>query len=485
MKELKPIILLAHIFFIAMIAFAAIFYVERIAYIDNSFFAFKILTFRTFDVEAYRYSEIITQLLPLLAMKLKLSLRIFLISYSVSFVLIYYIIFLINVYLFKSLKAGIAVSLVMILGISDSAFYPATEIEFGVVLCILYYGYLEYYFQNFISLTKSKISSLLLLGALIVLLCLFSHPATLIPILFILVFEIINYKLYLNKTSWFLLIFILAVYLIKLFSINMASYEGSKIEPLRNFLSLAIHLRSLYSLKFFIKYITFGIYILPVTLMLVSLIYYYTKRHYVKLFYYGFAIIGCFVFLMVAHSPGESDIGMERNMLPLWVLVAVPFAHDFLLIKISIKYLKAAFLYGLIIIISSLFFYRAVKIYTTRTVYVKEILKVASETKGGRKFVIEHKSLNMDLIMNHWSFANETLLLSSLEGKDKSKTIYLVNDINQLKSEFDFQKKDVYLSVPFWLQWSYSSLNHDYFNLPDESYIFIEDKIPFNAKPVR
>jgi hypothetical protein len=482
MKEFKPIIAVANLFFFSMFAFAAIFYIERIAYIDNSFFAFKILTFKKFDIEAYRYSECITQLLPILVMKLKLSLRLFLLSYSISFILIYYIIFLINVYLFKSLKAGIATSLVMILGMSDSLYYPATEIEFGVVLCTLFYAYLEYFYQNLRFLRRSRIILFQFPGVLIIILCLFSHPATLLPLLFILVFEIINYKLYLEKTSWFLLIFIVTIYIIKLFSINTASYEGTKIEPLRNFFSIAIHLNNYYSFKFFLKYIKFGIYVVPLIMMVTCFFHYLLKSHFIKLVYYGLSLIGCFVFLMVTYSPGESDIGMERNLIPFWVLAAVPFVHDLLLNKKLAFYSRSAIIYGLIIFISALFILRATSIYVQRLNYIREILAVASEKSGGSKFIIEPKSLNMDIVANHWSFANETLLLSSIKGKDKSCTIYIATDINQLKSQYDFQKKDVFLSVPFWLKWDYSILNHKYFNLPEEPYILIDYKIPYLIK---
>lgn len=308
MKEFKPLILLAHVFFLAMLCFAIVFFVERFTYIDNSFYAFKIITFKNFNIELNRYSAFITQILPLLAINLNLSLKYVLISYSISFVLIYYAIFLINVYLFKSAKAGIATTLVMVLGICDAAFYPVTEIEFGVVLCILFYGYLEFYFQNINSLLKNKLTIIQGLGALIILLCLLIHPATLIPVLFILFFEIINYKLYSNKTAWLLLLFILVVYLIKLLTIPANGYEGNKIEPLKNFFSLARHFRGLYSLKFFYIYTKAGIYALPLILMFVSGIYYLIKKNYQKLIYYGFATAGCFVLLVVAHFLLENRI---------------------------------------------------------------------------------------------------------------------------------------------------------------------------------
>jgi hypothetical protein len=61
-----------------------------------------------------------------------------------------------------------------------------------------------------------------------------------------------------------------------------------------------------------------------------------------------------------------------------------------------------------------------------------------------------------------------------------------VDDINKLRTEFDFNAKDAYLSVSFWLLWGHASMNHNYFNFPLEPYVFIEDKIPYvsKSKPV-
>ena len=120
-------------------------------------------------------------------------------------------------------------------------------------------------------------------------------------------------------------------------------------------------------------------------------------------------------------------------------------------------------------------FYRAADYYRNRRNYMKQLIEKASNDTNSRKIIIERNNIDMDRLGVTWSFANETLLISSLEGPENSKTIYLVDNLEELKN-YDMKKTDVFLCVPFWLEWNYSSLNPRYFRLPREPYCILEDK---------
>jgi len=69
-------------------------------YSDTYFFSFKIITFEKFNIEAGRYTSFLSQIIPLILIKLHVGLKAFLIGYSVSIVLVFYGIFLLCLYSF-------------------------------------------------------------------------------------------------------------------------------------------------------------------------------------------------------------------------------------------------------------------------------------------------------------------------------------------------------------------------------------------------
>ncbi len=478
MKEFKLIKILAHSFFLFLFLFAACYYIERMLYSDSSFYTFKILCFEKFNIEAGRYSAFLTQILPLIFVKLNAGLRTVMVSYSVSFIVIYYLIFLVCMYVFSSLKAGLAATFVLFLGISDCSLYPITELQLGMLSTVMFYGFLEYYFQHESRFPAAKKILFILIGAAIILVCLFSHPSTLFPVLFVLIFQLIDKQIYRNKAIYILILIAIIAYGIKFLSVDTNSYEGHQMEPLKNLVAILKNFTNINSVYFFMKFVLKGVYVLPILLFIISLGYYAVKREYLKFAYTGIATIGFFILLMVVFSPGDSDVGMEKNIIPLWIFVTIPFIHDVLFQKFRHTYLRSIIYVG-VVILGLAGFYRATVIYGDRIHYMKQIIEISSETLDSGKIIIEKKNLNQYRLGSTWSFANETLLLSSLKGPEHATTVFLVDDLNQL-NDFDLQVTDVYLCVPFWLQWNYNSLNQRYFQLPDEPYKIMISPIPGN-----
>lgn len=137
MNEQKLIKILANSVFIFLFIYAFYFYLERLN-CDTSFFTFKILNFEKFNIEAGRYATFITQIIPLILIKLHAGLKTILIGYSVSFVIINYLFFLTILYAFKSIKAALTGTILLFLGVSDTSLYAVTEIFFGMMSVTLF-----------------------------------------------------------------------------------------------------------------------------------------------------------------------------------------------------------------------------------------------------------------------------------------------------------------------------------------------------------
>ena len=221
--ETKLVKTIAHGVFLFWFAYAAFFFFE-IMTLDTSFLIFKIICYDTFSIQASRYAAFVTQIIPLAFINLNFGLKTILISYSVSFVLVFYVIFLICLYVLSSLRAGIAATFVTFLGISETSLYAGTEIHFGMMSAVLFYGFLEYYFLNEIKFSLLKKYFFILLGALIILFNLFNHPSTLFPVFFTLTFQMIDKKLYKNETIYVLAVVAIVAYGLKYLSIDTNSY---------------------------------------------------------------------------------------------------------------------------------------------------------------------------------------------------------------------------------------------------------------------
>ncbi|MCB8999113.1 MAG: hypothetical protein H6540_03450 [Bacteroidales bacterium] len=470
MKDIKITRLLAHLFFLFLFIYAFVFYLERMNS-DTSFYSFKILSSGSFNPESGRYAIFITQLLPILFIKIGAGLKTILISYSVSFVIVFYLFFLISMYVFGSLRAAIAGTFVLFLGISDTSLYTVTEIHLGMASTAMFYGFTEFYFSEKSKLSAERKYTFLLLGAALILLCLFSHPSTLFPVLFILVFQTIDKNLFKRKDIYILLFMAVVAYGIKYISIDSNSYEGSQLAPFYHFSSLIKNFIHLNSFHFFVKFVLKGVYMLPLALYGITLVYYFISKKYLKLLWSLLSVSGFFILLMIIFSPGDSDMGMEKNLIPLWFFIALPFIHDVLFGNFKFQFARPI-LYAIVMIVGIAGFYRAVKAYHTRLNYIREILTSTSQETNSSKFIIEKKTLDMDKLIGTWSIANESLLISSINGPENAKTMYLVDCPADLNN-FNMEEKEIFLCVSFWQSWNYNSLNPRYFKLPPEPYTYI------------
>ena len=188
MKKLR---IAGHLFFLAYFLMALFYYKEIMLYSDNAFQCFKLVNFGTFNVEASRYSTFFVQLIPLVAVKLHLPLKIILPLYSVSFPVLYYSVYLLCVYGIGSDAAGILMILTLSLCTRQSFYYAFTETFQALVYCVLFYAFFnrekisedEFHpsqNQNKLWMIFKKSGMHVFICLLLILLCYFAHPVSLL-----------------------------------------------------------------------------------------------------------------------------------------------------------------------------------------------------------------------------------------------------------------------------------------------------------------
>lgn len=468
---MKKYIITGHVFFGIIFLLACLFYLERILYADTSFYFFKLVNFSKINIEANRFSVIFTQILPLLTIKLNLPLNYVVFSYSISFVLIYYIVYLICVYKLKKPEAGILILLALVLGIRHSFYHTATETHQAVVYVSLFYAWLNYPWN--VSTRILRIAGYYIINILLIALCYFSHPVTLFPILFIIGYYIVYNRDWKNYLLYMFIILIIFAYSLKFLFTNEQSYEGQIFTSLRNSFDIISNFYNLYSLNFFLKRIT-NIYLFSVIITILVTVFYIRKGAYLRLIYYLFSLFAFFIINVITYYRGDSDMAMERSYMPLSIFICIPFVKEILIENRRYDILKVAFV-NIILLFSLIGIYRTGLIYKERLAYLDILLEYSNQFPE-KKFIIEKKNVSMEKIIVPWAFATETLIYSSVISHDDARTFYLIDDIETFK--FDDQNPDLFLCVDFWRSWDGRRLNASYFDLPEGRYKIIRNKIP-------
>ena len=106
-----------HLHFWILIISSVVFYKERVCLLENTMFFWNIIGVKTFDIYFNRYSAVLTQILPLMSIKLTEPLCITLIAYSVSFPLIAYLGYIFCLRVAKHTYAALAIVLLSCIGV--------------------------------------------------------------------------------------------------------------------------------------------------------------------------------------------------------------------------------------------------------------------------------------------------------------------------------------------------------------------------------
>ena len=453
----RALLITGHIFCLIWIFLCCWFYKERTLYIDSANQIFQMINSGHFSVFDRRYPMIINELLPMAAIKLQMSLRSIVFLYAVSFAIITYGIYLINVYIFRSLAAG----LVIIFGAASIGavfFHGISETVQLIAYSALLYGWLEYLAKR-----NFKIPLFVNFGITLIILalCFFIHPVSVFFIIFILGFFYFDHQLYRHWYVYTLTLLLLALVVIELLTIPTHSHNASFFSQLANYREIIPTLWHSYPVSFFFIHY-FSYYFLPTLALLAVIIKYLRKKQFFKLaFVLGSIAVFLLISLIIYHQ-GDADHAMERTFLPLAFFCGLPFLKDIVvdgsgrLKRLGVPLLILLILWGLNNILQS------GKIFSNRLDELKSYVEQA-DNRGGSKFIVKAENINTSALVIRYLFSTETLLYSSLNGPENSKTIFIsdsVLDSTKLKND-----ADLFLFTNYYLYRDQSILNPHYFHI--------------------
>lgn len=463
----KSIIYLYHFIFLILSLFAIFFYQERVCYTDPGLQLFEMINKEGFKVFVHRYSMIINQIFPLIAIKLGLGLKYVMIIYSLSYVFVYYICFLLSYYVFKNNTAAATISL-SVLVVRLAFGHSISEGWLAFCYSALFYAMIEYVVQN---PTAKVLKNLVYLIFLIIIIIVnyFIHPISLFTLGFALVFSFLKNNQKKNLYYYLSLLIIGCIFGYK-FIAGGESHEVGFFDGLKKAPELLPHVFGLPLFKYILKTFLL-IYLIP--LLLIGIAVFKTIKAKSKLLSL-FLILYPIVFVLICAMSfyiGEANYASESRLLPIGFFALIPF---FELIKLNEKAL-----FGFISTIS-LFSFISIWIYTNkyhtpRVDFYKKSLEI-SKKYSGRKFYTEEISLPKAI--PSWGGSQATLFLSSLDGPSNSKTIYYVSK-NEIPLEIDAisnPDKCIFLFVNWWQYTDPNKFNKKYFDLDCNPYTYIQIK---------
>ena len=178
-----------HFFFLLMAILALAFGMQRMGTFDSSSYLFNMLSTDDIYYPHQRHGAFLVQLIPYFFMKMGASLHTVLLSFSLSFIIIYYLCWLFCRYVARHRGAGIAIVLISVLQVKYTFYWPVTEIFQGLIYSLTAYAWISSArFRN----TAVYYAVALLLVALAILV----HPLTVIPLFFAIGYDYLDQKRY-------------------------------------------------------------------------------------------------------------------------------------------------------------------------------------------------------------------------------------------------------------------------------------------------
>lgn len=459
---MKKITILFFLFLLVELFMSVKFYKERTLYIDPAQQLFQMVNNETFEIFVHRYSQGVNQVLPLLAIWTGMSLKTVFVLYSVSFFIIFVIIYWLLAFKWKQPIAAIA--FVATLFVVRHAFvHSISETYLSVAYSALLFGWMNHYIPGEKNRKWYVYYPVMLF---LFLLNYYIHPVTLFTMGAAWIWTIHSRKQWKNPHFYVLPLCMGIMFVYKLLFPG-SSHEESFFSGLKKADELLPQFFSLNSVRF-IKERMLRIYYIPALFYLFLAIYLAVKKKWFEWFLFsGIGIVFMLITVIIFHK-GDSDLAMESRYMPLMYFAMLPLG--IYVLQHSAGWRNLFFMVFLVFgIISLVQIRRVVKIYTERLHYMASLTDDALR-HNAPKAVLQYNDVDAGKLYVNYGVAVETLLYSSMRGN--TCTVFLTEDKNAF--EYDvYTETHHFLYVPWWVYYPQKELSPKYFPLPETGYQYI------------
>lgn len=447
----RSLLILGGAMFVALLVLSVVFFKERTAFIDIAYHLFCIVKDETFAIQNYRFGSFFTQLFPLLTSKLNCSLSTVAISYSISFIVLPLLTFLIILLGFKNTKVSIAYLLFVSLLTTHTFYWTQSELPQAMAFLFLFVAMLDN------QIGKEKITkSLYFIGIILLTVVCFTHPLSIFAFAFLMAFYWLSFPEK-RKLLYRISLAFAIIYTVKS-TVFITPYDLKSVGGLSNFVKFFPHYLGLQSNKNLYQNLKHDYYIFVLATLLVCGYYLYQKD-FKKLFLVVAAIVGYTFIVNIKFAYGDLQFYLENQYLLLGIFVGIPLSYDVLA---NDKFRKFSLSIVTIICFFAVFrIYNAHKTYTQRLEWNRNFLAKTAKLPQ-KKLIIPAAYAPMDTLLMTWGASYEFWILSTLES-NQTRSIIIENDVY----EFDWAKENTNTFISKWGNFDYHTLNKNYFKFSD------------------
>lgn len=461
---------LESLFFIFLLIFAIAFAKERIINSDAAFYLFNLINYKFFNIEQGRLSTFITQIPVQAAIKAGLNLKVLIYIYSITFPVLFWLVYKIIRNPLKNKAAALALLMLILVGVNHCLYRPVSESTQGMVYAMILFAILYHDFPKVKPDRKNAVR--LSLAIFTILFCYFSHPITVFPILFIIGFYIIDNSAWKDYRPWLILAFTLLLFTVKVLTTQGSSYEGDKLSALHDFSNHLLHFYKLYPTHYILHRLP-KLYLVSGMIFLVLNVYYIHQKDWPKWILLDVFVLGFVIIHNLIYYAGGSDIELDKNLMTVNFFLYIPFAKE-IFYHPKMREWQQKIIMLFLLLFSIVMILHPAKVYTQRIRYYQALNQVMQQQQGS-KFYTEKENIDKDKVLFEWGVPYESMVISSLDGPSHSKTLYLFDTLDKLPEYI--HDPDLFLYVFFWERRNIHELNQRYFKLPAEPYRYLSGKM--------
>lgn len=419
----KNIFIWGLVAYLSLLAMAVWFYKERAVFLDMAFHIVNITQKKTFFIMSERFGAFFTQAFVLVSSWLHLPLKLLMVAYSASFIILYGGVFLYNVYQ-KAYKPALLMLFFSILMVNDTFYWAQSELPQAMAWMILLLG-LWYRKPDPASSSWIKAG----LSFFILWMVLMSHPVMFLVLVFVFLYFIYvekeSYNSVVMKTGLF---FTVLFYVTRTYIIGIRGYDTSGVEKTKNIARFFPHYLDLPTNWMFLKHIP-GDYAFLFIALGLNIFFLVKKKTWLGLgLMLGF-FAGYLFLTNVSYFENVEQFYIENLYLPLTIFVAIPFLWK-VMPSINPGYFSIALVLLVCIRIGDI--YQTHRLYTDRlNWWTIQIDKARS--LPGCKFYIDPAEAPKELLLMNWGSAWESLVLSSIKYPERPMTMIIADDMERVR----------------------------------------------------
>jgi hypothetical protein len=460
--------LLGHISLLTMLLFSVVWVYSRVCMTDSAYQVFDLINSGFFTVNDGRYSMVVSELLPLLCLRLHAPLGCILIAYSVSFVLLAYGCYLIVGHSLKDDRTALAMVLPF-LCMCHTFLHGISETFQLMFAAGLLYALMAYRRRS-----ASKVAAVCHAAALLLVaaFCAFIHPVALFFFAFIWLYVWVDEDFRLGWETVYALFLFVTLVVLKFSLPAQGGHDATFLLPLPELLAKLPGFWQFRSLHFFKDHF-FTFYYLPVLFLVWTSVFYVRCRRVWKvLFYLGYNLAFFFVTLWIYYA-GDGAVGMERSFLPLVFFAGLPFVREVMPSWGKRAHQVAFMVLGLLLVWTFVRMGRSAEHYAHRLQHMDALL-VEARQEGVRKLFVSKEDAESLGVDYSWGTGIESMLyVTARRGRENCSNLFVYEDLAALQLP-ELRDRDRVAFVPWWIFLHRRGLNAEYFPLPDVPFYFLQ-----------